>query len=195
MSRTALIILALIVVAGGAFFLTRPAPEPEVEAGVESATEAVEEAADDAAEASEEAQDAASDAVDAAEDAADAAEDAVDAAEDAVDAVTDAAEDAVDSATDAAEDAADAAADAAEDAVDEASDLLNGAVDALTGGADLPALLDPASFDADALIEAVEGANLGDEVTQTLTTAIEGARDNPDQVEAVIAQVREALGL
>ncbi|NOD43608.1 hypothetical protein GTG09_11120 [Roseobacter sp. HKCCD7328] len=50
-------------------------------------------------------------------------------------------------------------------------------------------------FDADAALAAVDGSDLNPVMKTTLSTAIEGARNNPELVEGVVTQVREALGL
>jgi len=60
---------------------------------------------------------------------------------------------------------------------------------------DIAALLDPAAFDADKLIGAVDASSLDDATKATLKTAIEGARNNPAAVQAVIDQVKAAMGM
>ncbi|MEI2805169.1 hypothetical protein [Albidovulum sp.] len=60
---------------------------------------------------------------------------------------------------------------------------------------DIAALLDPATFDADKLIAAVDTSTLDDATKTTLKTAIEGARNNPGAVQAVIDQVKAAMGM
>jgi hypothetical protein len=60
---------------------------------------------------------------------------------------------------------------------------------------DIAALLDPATFDADKLIAAVDASTLADATKSTLKTAIEGARNNPGAVQAVIDQVKAAMGM
>ncbi|WP_413873167.1 hypothetical protein [Albidovulum sp.] len=60
---------------------------------------------------------------------------------------------------------------------------------------DIAALLDPATFDADKLIAAVDASTLDDAAKSTLKTAIEGARNNPGAVQAVIDQVKAAMGM
>ena len=60
---------------------------------------------------------------------------------------------------------------------------------------DIAALLDPATFDADKLIAAVDTSTLDDATKATLKTAIEGARNNPGAVQAVIDQVKAAMGM
>ena len=60
---------------------------------------------------------------------------------------------------------------------------------------DIAALLDPAAFDADKLIGAVDASSLDDATKATLKPAIEGARNNPAAVQAVIDQVKAAMGM
>lgn len=60
---------------------------------------------------------------------------------------------------------------------------------------DIAALLDPATFDADKLIAAVDASTLDDATKATLRTAIEGARNDPAAVPAVIDQVKAAMGM
>lgn len=60
---------------------------------------------------------------------------------------------------------------------------------------DIAALLDPANFDADKLIAAVDTSTLDDATKTTLKAAIEGARNNPGAVQAVIDQVKAAMGM
>ncbi len=60
---------------------------------------------------------------------------------------------------------------------------------------DIAALLDPATFDADKLIAAVDTSTLDDATKATLKAAIEGARNNPGAVQAVIDQVKAAMGM
>lgn len=60
---------------------------------------------------------------------------------------------------------------------------------------DIAALLDPATFDADKLIAAVDTSTLDDATKTSLKAAIEGARNNPGAVQAVIDQVKAAMGM
>ena len=60
---------------------------------------------------------------------------------------------------------------------------------------DIAALLDPATFDADKLIAAVDASTLDEATKATLKTAIEGARNDPAAVPAVIDQVKAAMGM
>ena len=49
-------------------------------------------------------------------------------------------------------------------------------------------------FDADKLIEAIEGTELSAVQKTALTAAVNGAKDNPALLEATLTRIREALG-
>ena len=200
MGRTIGIILALVVIAGGGYYLWQSGALDEA---ADTAGDAVESAGETAADAVEEAGDAVEETTESATDAAEGAADAVtDAAGEAVDAATDAVEGAVDAVTEGAAEAADTAteavegaADALNDAAEGASEAVGGLLDQVTGAGELSQLLTPEGFDADAILTALEGVELPEGVRETVTSAIESARNNPDLVSDAIAQVREALGL
>jgi len=135
-----------------------------------------------APEATQEAAETVQDAVDATTDAAaDAANDAAGTAQEAVD-------DAVESVTGAAEAAEEAASDAASNLTDAVSDTVSD-----TSG--LEDLLSADGFDADAILDAVENSDLGVLQKTGLSALVEEARNNPELVESVVSQVKEALGL
>ena len=96
----------------------------------------------------------------------------------------------------AAEAEAAAAAEAAAEAVTEgaaaATEAVTEGVAAVAGAA---AALDPANFNADAVIAVIDGSTLDDATKTTLRTAVEAARTNPALVADTVAQVRTALGL
>ena len=130
------------------------------------------------------------------DDTAAPAEEAADADENAADAATDAVESATGAATDAVESATDAATDAVESATEAATDAANAASEAVSSGA--AALADVFSvdgFDFDAASEALQNSSLGELEKTTLGASLEGARDNPELLENVLTQIREALGL
>ncbi|MEO0654167.1 MAG: hypothetical protein AAFY77_04800 [Pseudomonadota bacterium] len=105
-------------------------------------------------------------------------------------------ETAADAATDAVESATGAATDAVESATEAATDAANAASEAVSNGA--AALADVFSvdgFDFDAASEALQNSSLGELEKTTLGAALEGARDNPELLENVLTQIREALGL
>ncbi len=64
--------------------------------------------------------------------------------------------------------------------------------DVVTGAT---AALDPANFNADAVVALIDGSTLDDATKTTLRTAVEAARANPALVADTLAQVRTALGL
>ena len=178
MGRTIAILLGLVVIGGGGYFLWQSG--------------ALDEATEDAAAAVDSAGNAVEDAEDAGESVLDAATDAV---EDAVDTATEAASDAVDAATEGASDALEGATEAANDLVDGAGDAIGGLLEGLPAAGELTGLLTPETFDADRILGLLEGVELPESVRNTVTTAIESARDNPDLIAGVVEQVREALGL
>ena len=61
--------------------------------------------------------------------------------------------------------------------------------------AGLPEALQPASFDADAVLAMIAESDLSDTVKSSLSGAVENARTNPDMVLSAALQVKEALGL
>jgi colicin import membrane protein len=61
--------------------------------------------------------------------------------------------------------------------------------------ADAAAALDPANFNADAVVALIDGAAIDDAAKATLKTAVEAARANPALVADTIAQVKTALGM
>jgi colicin import membrane protein len=121
-------------------------------------------------------------------------------------AVTEAAEGAAETATEAAEGAteavtegAEAAAEGAEAATEAVTEGAEAATEAVTDGAaaatDAAAALDPANFNADAVVALIDGSTLDDGVKTTLKTAVEAAKTNPALVADTIAQVKTALGM
>ena len=120
---------------------------------------------------------------------AEAEEAAAKAAEEAAAKAKAEAEEAAAKAAAGAEAAAKAAADAATQAVGTAADA---AKEALSG---LGALLDPGSFNAEKLGEALEATDLDDSTKMTLKTLVEAAGANPALVDTAIAQIKAALGL
>ena len=111
----------------------------------------------------------------------------------------------------AAAEAAAAATDAATTATDAATDTVEGATEAVTEGAAAAteaategaaavtdaaaAALDPANFNADAVIALIDGSTVDDATKATLKTAVEAAKANPALVADTIAQVKTALGM
>jgi hypothetical protein len=91
-----------------------------------------------------------------------------------------------------AEAATEAATEAAEGAATAATEGAAAATEAVTGAV---AGLDPANFDADAVVALIDGSALDDATKTTLKTAVEAARANPALVADTVAQVRTALGL
>jgi type II secretory pathway component PulM len=98
----------------------------------------------------------------------------------------------------AAEDAAaaQAAADqAAAAATDAATATTEAATDATAAATDAAAALDPANFNADAVVALIDGSTLDDATKATLKTAVEAAKANPALVADTVAQVKTALGM
>jgi len=67
--------------------------------------------------------------------------------------------------------------------------------DAAAGESGLADLLTVENFNADRVVEAIEGSELGAVQKNLLTEAVRQVGDDPAAVSAVIDQVREALGL
>ena len=178
MGRTVAILLGLVVIAGGGYFLWQSG--------------ALDQAVEDAASTVDSTSDAVEGTDDASETVLDAATDAV---EDAVDTAAEAASDAVDAATEGASDALEGASETANDLLDGAGDAIGGLLDGLPAAGELTTLLTPENFDADRILGLLEGVELPEGIRNTVTTAIESARENPDLVAGVIEQVRGALGL
>jgi hypothetical protein len=90
------------------------------------------------------------------------------------------------------EEAAAAAAAAAEAAAAATEAVTEGAAAATEGAA---AALDPANFNADAVVALIDGSTLDDATKTTLKTAVEAAKANPALVADTVAQVKAALGM
>ncbi|NHB77385.1 MULTISPECIES: hypothetical protein [Rhodobacterales] len=95
-------------------------------------------------------------------------------------------------AEEAAAKAAEEAAAAAQKAADEAAAAASATVEA---AGDAAAALDPANFNADAVVALIDGSTLDDATKTTLKTAVEAARTNPALVADTIAQIKTALGM
>jgi hypothetical protein len=169
MNRTVIIGAIVVLLAAGGYYQFSYKP----------AQEAAEQAAAAAAQAEADAKAAEEAAAKAAEEAAAAAQQAAD---DAAAATTEAATDAAAATTEAATDAAAATAEAATDAAAAVTDAA-------------AAALDPANFNADAVVAMIDGSALDDATKTTLKTAVEAARANPALVADTIAQVKTALGM
>ena len=92
--------------------------------------------------------------------------------------------------------AAQAAADqAAAAATDAATATTEAATDATAAATDAAAALDPANFNADAVVALIDGSTLDDATKATLKTAVEAAKANPALVADTIAQVKTELGM
>jgi hypothetical protein len=94
-----------------------------------------------------------------------------------------------------AEEAAAAAQKAADEAAAAAAATTEAATDAAAAVTDAAAALDPANFNADAVLGLIDGSSLDDAMKTTLKTAVEAAKANPALVADTIAQVKTALGM
>ena len=168
MNRTVIIGAIVIILAGLGYYQFSYKPAQEAAMEQEAAAKAAEAAAAEAA-AAEAA---------AAEAAAATTEAATEAVEGAAEAVTEGAADATEAATDAVEGAAEAVTEGTAAATDAAA-----------------AALDPANFNADAVVGLIDGSSLDDATKTTLKTAVEAARANPALVADTVAQVKAALGM
>lgn len=208
------------IVPKGSLGAPEAVPETEAEAASEESTEAglpdaaartAGEAADGAAAAVtdmvEDAGDAAGDmASDAAQAAGDAAGDmANDAAQAAGDAVSDMASEATGTVTDMANEATEAVGEAVEGAGDTAGDAMEAATEAVTGddavaeaagsANSITDLLSVDSFDSAKITEMIEASDLGAMQKTALTSAVQSAGENPEAIQTVIDQIRQAMGL
>ena len=61
--------------------------------------------------------------------------------------------------------------------------------------AGMMALLSPDGFDAEKVIEMIDGSDLSGVQKTALTAAVNGAKDNPELLEATLTRLKEALGL
>ncbi len=96
----------------------------------------------------------------------------------------------------AAEEAAAAAAGAAQATTEAAGAAVEAATGAVTdAAAAFQGLLDPAAFDADKMIAAIDGSALEQGVKDTLKAAVTAAKANPSLVQGAIDQVKAAMGL
>ena len=83
-----------------------------------------------------------------------------------------------------------------EAATDAAAATTEAAAEAATAATDAAAAaLDPANFNADAVVALIDGSALDDATKATLKTAVEAARANPALVADTITQVKTALGM
>jgi hypothetical protein len=92
----------------------------------------------------------------------------------------------------AAEEAAAAAQKVADEAAAAATEAATATTEAVT---DAAAALDPANFNADAVMALIDGSALDDAAKTTLKTAVDAAKANPALVADTIAQVKTALGM
>jgi cytoskeletal protein RodZ len=159
--------------------------------------------AETAGEAAQTAADAATEAAGAATEAAtDAANATANAASEAVSAATDAATDAANATAEAATDVANAATDAATDAAASVTSLLSGAgldLSQAFNGLNLQgfdaALLDPATYNLDNLMNALGTAGLSAEAATGLRDVLTKASETPALLAEVLNQIKTALGL
>ncbi|GGD41427.1 hypothetical protein [Sinisalibacter lacisalsi] len=192
-----LILLIAVAIGGYAWWATQDGNLTEDETPVMT-PEATEPA--DEPEAEPEADEDASmldDATGAAQDAADAM---ADTASDATDAMNDAASDAVDSAMDTAGEAASDAMDSMSDAVDDTADTTGEtAAEAAETGTEsamsITDLLTVENFDAEKITMMIDQSDLGEAQKATLKSAVESAGDSPEEIEAVIDQIKQAMGI
>lgn len=200
-----LIVAAVLGFFGYQYGVNQRTPMEAINALSGPASDAADAATDTATDAVEGAADAATGAVEAVTEAAD---EAADAATGAVEAVTEAVEDAADDATQAVQAATEGAAGAATQATEEVSTgpavppvqeaapvVSDTPPVAPAGFGDVETLLTPEGFDADRVIEMIDGAELNPVIKTTLTTAINAAKDNPDLLQGALDQVRAAMGL
>jgi len=153
---------------------------------VETVTESVTEAAEEAVEAVTETVEETTEAV------TEAVEDSTEAVETTTEAVTETATEAVETATETVTETATEAAETATEAVTDTT--TEAAVETATEPM-VDAALTAEGFDAAKVIEMIDGSDLGVIQKTTMSALVEQASENPDLVESVLTQVKEALGL
>lgn len=209
MNRTTLLVLALIVVGVGGYFLIgqgEETPEPVAEtigSPDETADATAGAEADDAGEVTEAAGDTPASA-DAAEETADIADPVTDVAEDASEPATDTAEDAADAGTDAREGAADAETEAAEETAgtalatpEETTENVPEAGDETAGTTPevaFPDYLTLEGFDAERARDALDASEIGTVEKASLQAAISAAEDDPALRGEILERLRNVLG-
>ena len=166
MNRTVLIGAIVVLLAGSGYYQLVYKPQVAKEMVAEAEKKAAEAAAAAEAQAAE---------------AAAAAETAA------------AAEAAAATATEAATEGAAAATEAVTEGAAAATEAATEGAAAVTDAA--AAALDPANFNADAVIALIDGSTVDDATKATLKTAVEAAKANPALVADTIAQVKTALGM
>ena len=173
---------------------TADAVEGAADTAAEAMSDVAEEAAEVATEAADAVSDVASDAVEAVEGAADSAMEAAgDVATGAETAVDEAMETATETATESAAEATEATSEAVSEAVEETTS--EAAAEVATPEMSAEELLTADGFNAEKIVELIDGSDLGIAQKTVLRSAVEKASDNPELAESVIAQVKQALGL
>lgn len=193
MNKTLLIAVVLIVAGAGIYFYTQA--NDNTSEVMEQATDTATKAADDAAAAAKAAEEAAAKVAEeaaAAEEAAKAA--AAKAAEESA-AATDAATSTENAITNALSGAVDAASEPAEGASNMATDSASADMSEDPVPTEQETLLTTDGFDAAKVGELIDGSDLDPMKKTLLKAAIEKAGENPEMVEAVIEQVKTALGM
>ncbi|MBS9716640.1 hypothetical protein ACFFUT_16585 [Pseudohalocynthiibacter aestuariivivens] len=181
------IIAALLAAAGvgGYAYYQSNAPVSEV---MESDSGEVETPA-----ALEEASEAAGEAVETVtESVTEAVEEPTEAVETTTEAVTETATEAVETAT---ETVTETATEAAETATEAVTDTTTEAAVEMATEPMVDAALTAEGFDAAKVIEMIDGSDLGVIQKTTMSALVEQASEDPDLVESVLTQVKEALGL
>jgi len=59
----------------------------------------------------------------------------------------------------------------------------------------LASLLTPEGFDADQVLEMINGSDLSAVQKTALSAAVNGAKDNPELLEATLTRIKEAMGM
>jgi hypothetical protein len=96
-------------------------------------------------------------------------------------------------AVDAATEAAGAAADAATDAATAATEAAGAAVDAVTGAGAM--VWDATKLTSQEITDRIAAAPIAQSVKDTLTATYESVKDNPNAVQMVLDQLKQAMGL
>ena len=105
------------------------------------------------------------------------------------DAVVETVGDAATTVADGASDAVEAVAEGATDAVEATTE----AVEATTEAAADP--LSVAGFDLNSVSEMIEGSEMNSMGKMALKTALDKAKDDPEQLQAILVKIKEAIGM
>ncbi len=166
-----------------------------VETALDTATSTAEEAIDNATGASSDANEAAADALEGVvQDGETEANDLADPANATAETTAEKAEDVIEGAANTLNDAAEAAAPAVE-SDEPATESTADDADATTSDPDIAELLTADGFDFEKVVAYIDESNLSLLIKTSTKAALEDAQNNPEQLKALLATLRDQLGL